>query len=71
MAAFFNPGNPTRRPTWRKAGRNEGFRIVAVKPEHVLRLNRKTGKVWVPKVGWVRWCQRHCRLENCYTCLAW
>jgi transposase len=28
MAAFFDPRNPARRPTWRKAGRNEGFRIV-------------------------------------------
>ena len=54
MAAFFDPGNPARRPTWRKAGRNEGFRIVAVKPGHVRRLSRKTGVVWVPKAGWVR-----------------
>jgi transposase len=28
--------------------------VVAVKPEHVRRLNRKTGQVWVPKAGWVR-----------------
>jgi putative transposase len=54
MAAFFDPHNPARRPTWRKAGRNEGFRIVAVKPGHVRRLNRKAGEVWVPKGGWVR-----------------
>src|SRR5216683_2730728 len=43
-----------RKPTWRKAGRNEGFRIVAIKPEHVHRLNRKTGEVLIPKCGWVR-----------------
>ena len=43
-----------RRPTWRKAGVHEGFRQVAVKPHHVLRLNRRFGRVWVPKVGWVR-----------------
>jgi transposase len=43
-----------RRPTWRKAGRNEGFRIVAVKPGHVRRVSRNTGHVWVPKAGWVR-----------------
>lgn len=43
-----------RRPMWRKAGRHEGFRIVAVKPGHLRRLNRKTGAVRVPKVGWVR-----------------
>ena len=54
MGAFFDPGNPARRPTWRKAGRKEGFRIVAVKPGHVRRLSRKTGEVWVPKAGWVR-----------------
>jgi len=54
MGAFFDPSNPARRPSWRKAGRNEGFRVVAVKPEHVWRLNRKAGEVWIPKAGWVR-----------------
>jgi putative transposase len=43
-----------RRPTWRKAGVHEGFRQVAVKPRHIERLNRRFGRVWVPKVGWVR-----------------
>jgi putative transposase len=43
-----------RRPTWRKAGVHEGFRQVAVKPRHVERLNRRFGRVWVPKVGWIR-----------------
>ena len=43
-----------RKPTWRKAGRNEGFRIVAVRPGHIRRLSRRTGEVRVPKVGWVR-----------------
>jgi putative transposase len=43
-----------RRPTWRKAGVHEGFRQVAVKPHHVERQNRRFGRVWVPKVGWVR-----------------
>ena len=42
------------RPTWRKAGVHEGFRQVAVKPRHLERLNRRFGRVWVPKVGWVR-----------------
>jgi len=54
MTAFFDRGNPAGRPTWRKAGRNEGFQIVAVKPGHVRRLNRKTGEAWIPKAGWVR-----------------
>jgi putative transposase len=43
-----------RRPTWRKASLHNGFRIVAVQPRHVRRLNRNAGEVWVPKVGWVR-----------------
>jgi transposase len=43
-----------RRPTWRKAGRDEGFRVVAIKPGHVRRLSRNIGEVWVPKAGWVR-----------------
>ena len=28
-------GGTHDRPSWRKAGRDEGFRVVAVKPEHV------------------------------------
>jgi len=31
-----------------------GFRIVAVRSADVRRLNRRTGEVRVPKVGWVR-----------------
>ncbi len=34
-------GGTHRRPSWRKAGRDEGFRIVAVGPEHVRRLEDK------------------------------
>jgi transposase len=52
MANFF--AGTHRRPTWRKAGRNEGFRVVAVKPGHVRRLSRKIGEAWIPKVGWAR-----------------
>jgi len=56
MAAFFNPANPARRPTWRKAGRDEGFRIVGRRGRQwdVRRLSRHVGQVLVPKVGWVR-----------------
>jgi putative transposase len=43
-----------RRPTWRKAGVHEGFRQVAVKPHHIERLNHRWSRVWVPKLGWVR-----------------
>jgi putative transposase len=42
------------KPSWRKAGRDEGFRIVALKPGHVRRLNRGHAVVLVPKCGWVR-----------------
>jgi putative transposase len=52
MRNFF--GGTHRRPAWRKAGLNERFRQVAVKPGHIQRLNRRWGLVWVPKVGWVR-----------------
>jgi transposase len=54
MAAFFDPENPAGRPSWRKAGRDEGLRVVAVKPNEVRRLSRRVGEVWVPKAGWVR-----------------
>jgi putative transposase len=43
-----------RRPMWRKAGVHEGFRQVAVKARHLERLNRRLARIWVPKVGWVR-----------------
>jgi transposase len=43
-----------RRPTWRKRGRREGFRIVAIGPSDVRRLNRRWAEVKVPKAGWVR-----------------
>ncbi|GAA4611268.1 RNA-guided endonuclease TnpB family protein [Actinoallomurus liliacearum] len=54
MANFF--ARTHRRPTWRKAGVHEGFRIVGKRGNHwdVRRLSRKVGQVWIPKVGWVR-----------------
>jgi putative transposase len=56
MAAFYDPGNPARRPSWRKAGRDEGFRIVGRggRQWDVRRVSRHVGQVWVPKAGWVR-----------------
>ena len=54
MTAFFDPANPAGRPSWRKAGRDEGFRVVAVKPGEVRRLSRHVGQVRVPQAGWVR-----------------
>ena len=55
MAAFFDPANPAERPSWRKAGRHEGFRIVGRGRQwDVRRVSRKAGQVWVPKAGWIR-----------------
>ena len=56
MAAFFDPGNPAGRPSWRKAGRDEGFRITGRRGRQwdVRRVSRHVGQVWVPKAGWVR-----------------
>ena len=52
MAKFF--GGTHGRPSWRKAGRDEGFRVVAVKAGEVRRLSRHVGEVRVPKAGWAR-----------------
>jgi transposase len=56
MSGFF--AGSRGKPGWRKAGRNEGFRVVGAKGRQwdVRRLNRRTGEVWVPKAGWVRFC---------------
>jgi putative transposase len=55
MANYF--AGTHRRPTWRKAGRDEGFRIVHLKPGDIRRVSRHRGQVRVPKVGWIafRW----------------
>ena len=44
------------RPSWRKAGRDEGFRVTGQRGRawDVRRLNRNWGQVRVPKAGWVR-----------------
>ena len=54
MAGFF--AGTHGRPTWRKAGVHEGFRIVGHRGRQwdVRRLSHKAGEVWIPKVGWVR-----------------
>jgi transposase len=43
-----------RRPTWRRAGLHEGFRIVGGQASRVVKLSRRWAAVNVPKVGWVR-----------------
>lgn len=52
MRGFFNGSH--RKPSWRKAGRDEGFCIRDVKAEKV---NRRWGRVFVPKMGWLRFRQ--------------
>ena len=44
------------RPSWRKAGRDEGFRITGQRGRQwdMRRVGRHWGQVRVPKVGWVR-----------------
>ena len=51
MAAFFDPENPAGKPRYRSKRRTQGFVIRDTK---VRRLNRKWGKVHVPKCGYVR-----------------
>jgi putative transposase len=54
MAGFF--AGTRGRPSWRKAGRNEGFRITGQRGRQwdVRRLSRNWGQVKIPKAGWVR-----------------
>jgi len=42
------------RPTWRKRGQAEGFRVVGAQALRVRQDNRRWSSVLVPKVGWVR-----------------
>ena len=49
MRNFFNGSH--RKPSWRKAGRDEGFCVRDVKTK---KLNRRWASVFVPKVGWLR-----------------
>jgi transposase len=54
MTGFFNETNG--RPSWRKAGRHEGFRVTGKRGRDwdVRRLSRHWGEVRAPKAGWVR-----------------
>jgi len=58
MVNFFRGTH--RKPTWRKAGIDEGFRIVGSQAQRVERLGKHIGRVWVPKAGWVclRWSRQ-------------
>lgn len=52
MRNYFNGTHG--KPTWRKAGRHEGFRVANSRNVQVRRLSKHAGEVLVPKVGWVR-----------------
>jgi transposase len=47
-------GGSHGRPSWRKQGRHDGFRIVGSQALRVEQINRRWSRVLVPKVGWVR-----------------
>lgn len=47
-------GGTHRRPTWRKSGLHEGFRVVKGHGIRVEKLNRKWSRAWVPGLGWVK-----------------
>ncbi len=41
-----------KRPTWRKMGKHEGFRVVG--SINIEQLNRRWSQVWVPRLGWIK-----------------
>jgi transposase len=47
-------GGTHERPTWRKRGQHEGFRVVGAQALRVRQDNRRWSSVLVPKVGWVK-----------------
>jgi putative transposase len=56
MAAFFDPKNPARKPSYRSKHGMQGFVIRDTK---IRKINRRWAEVFVPKCGWVRF--RHTR----------
>jgi transposase len=52
-ANFFKNPSHFGRPTWRKRGIYEGFRIVGTQAQATRRLSRKRSQVNIPKIGWV------------------
>lgn len=43
-----------KRPTWRRRGKHEGFRVTDGHGIRIEQLNRRWSQAWVPCVGWVR-----------------
>jgi len=52
MANFY--AGSRRRPSYRKRGRNESFRIVGPTAMRIRKINRRWSEILVPKIGWVR-----------------
>lgn len=48
-----------KRPTWRKRGQSEGFRVTDGHGIRVEQLNRRWAKAWIPRIGWIKF--RHTR----------
>lgn len=65
MASFYRGTHG--KPTWRKAGRDEGFRITGRNAGRTRRLSRNVGEVRVPKAGWVRfrWSREVTEARSC------
>lgn len=47
-------GGTHKRPTWRKMGLHEGFRVVDGHGIRVEQVNRRWSRVWIPALGWVK-----------------
>jgi transposase len=43
-----------RRPSWRKRGWREGFRVTAGNGLRFEQINRRWSRVWIPRLGWVK-----------------
>lgn len=56
-------GGTHRRPTWRKKGRREGFRVVNGHGIQVEQLNRRWSQAHIPKVGLVRFRRSRALVE--------
>jgi putative transposase len=52
-----------RRPRWRKAGEDEGLRIVGPQALRVRQDNRSRSSVLVPKIGWVPFKRSHAMVD--------
>jgi len=47
-------GGTHRRPTWRKKGQHEGFRVTDGHGIRVEQINRRWSQAWIPALGWIK-----------------